>query len=362
MDIDQYYQTLQDLAGQFSKSTQSTHDFLEELIARNEPIIEELIAFRKALVGSKELEEVRSFLVIGYFQKYSGLERATCFIICFELNEIVTKLNWRQRCEPYTGSQPLFRKSPALFENIHNNDLIDFKVLEQVNGSEIVKFANGYGYLDWTLNPMIASWTKQTFPNHEIFVRVNPQEFFERQPRQRLFESILMPANPNWWKNLSIHNRMKEGASYMLDDCSPKENMQQYWELHVKGIKRLEVIAKRNNNGNLSMMVEEISNVDNLGLVFGRCIHLDTDAPCGTSFENSRLNHIDLAINIYEGETAKQRLGDNLALGQVTTDASYRTHLIKILDVPFKVLFAYVISFLQSQTLINEWLEDQFRE
>jgi len=156
------------------------------------------------------------------------------------------------------------------------------------------------------------------------------------------------------------YNRTKEGASYILDDCSPKENLQQYWELHIKKIKRLEVIAKRSNNGNLSMMIEEITDIDSHGLLFGRCIHLDTDSKFGTDFENSILNHLDLAINIYEDEAAKKRLDDNLASGQVTTDASYRTHLLRVEKIPFKALFGFVVSFFKSQTLINEWLEDQF--
>ena len=171
-----------------------------------------------------------------------------------------------------------------------------------------------------------------------------------------------MPANPNWWKNLTIHNRAKEGASYILDDCSPKENYRQYWELHIKNIKRLEVVAKRNNNGNLSMMIEELTGIDNHGLMFGRMIHLDTDSAYGTEFEESKLNHLDLAINIYEGDIAKKRLEDNLAEGNKSTSASYRTHLLRIEDIPFKGLFGYVTSFLKSQTLVNEWFEDQFQQ
>jgi len=362
MDIDQYYSTLDELSAGYSKFNTATHTYLEELIETDNQRMMELIDFRKTFIGTKELEEVTPYLSIGFFHKYSGIDRTTCFIICFELNEIATKIGWRKRCTTYKKEQPLFDKFPDLFNQVHNDDLIDFSAFEQINGSEILKFNKGYTYIDFALNPMIASWTRGNFPDKKIFIRANPFEVHDRQPRQMLFESILMPANPNWWRNLSIHNRTKEGASYVLEDCSPKENLQQYWELHVKQVKRLEVIAKRNNSGNLSMMIEEITSTDNHGLVFGRCIHLDTDSPYGTPFENSVLNHLDLAINIYEGEAARKRLEDNLAYGVVTTDASYRTHLIKVLDIPFKALFGYVISFLKSQTLISEWIKDQFRE
>lgn len=110
------------------------------------------------------------------------------------------------------------------------------------------------------------------------------------------------------------------------------------------------------------MMIEELSQIDTHGLLFGRCIHLDTDSKFGTPFEFAQLNHLDLAINIYEGEAANKRLGDNLAAGNVTTDASYRTHLLRIEGIPFKGLFGFVIAFFRSQTLISEWFEDQFRD
>jgi hypothetical protein len=362
MEIDEYYATLDQLADRYSKSDLSTHDFLKQLITSERDVVDNLINFRKHLVGEKELDEVRGYLVIGLFRQYEGVERASCFVICFELDEIATKKSWRQRCESYNGTQPLFARADDLLQYVHNDELIDLAAITQINDSEILKFQNCFTRIDASLNPLIASWTRSTFPDKKIYIRANPFVVFDTQPKQRIFDSILMPANPNWWRNLTIHNRTKEGASYNLDDCSPEENLQQHWELHIKKIKRLEVIAKRNNHGNLSMMIEEITDIDTQGLMFGRCIHLDTDAKYGTDFEDSELNHLDLAINIYEEEVAKKRLEDNLSSGKVTTDASYRTHLLKVERIPFKALFGFVVSFFRSQTLVNEWLEDQFRE
>ena len=109
------------------------------------------------------------------------------------------------------------------------------------------------------------------------------------------------------------------------------------------------------------MMIEELTDIDQNGLMYGRCIHLDSDAPVGTDFDNVILNHLDLAINIYEGNDAKQRLNDNLAGGNVTTDASFRTHLLRIEKIPFKALFDFVTIFFKSEILTNEWIDDQFR-
>lgn len=369
MNIEQYYNELENLSNAVEEKQIATHEYLESLIDRNDNLINELIDFRKDFIDSKEHDKVRGYLVIGFFKQFSGIERVTCFVMTFEIDEIKTKNNWKKRCELYSKEQPLFRKEPTLFDSIRKKDngnqdleLIDFKVFNQINESEILNVNKSYTLIDSALNPLIVVWSKENFNNNSLYIRANPFKIFDKQPPQLILESILMPANPNWWKNLTIHNRAKEGASYILDDCSPKENYRQYWELHIKNIKRLEVVAKRNNNGNLSMMIEELTGIDNHGLMFGRMIHLDTDSAYGTEFEESKLNHLDLAINIYEGDIAKKRLEDNLAEGNKSTSASYRTHLLRIEDIPFKGLFGYVTSFLKSQTLVNEWFEDQFQQ
>lgn len=361
MDIDKYYRTLEQLVDDCIISGLATQDFIENIITTKRSFFDDLISFRKTFVDSKEQDKVRGHLIIGFFREYEGIDRVTCFVIYFELEEISIKKSWRKRCELYKASQPLFTNSPNLLQAVYNDELLDNMVLTQINDCEILQFKEGYTYLDYALNPLIVSWTIDNFPDKKIYLRANPYKFFSTQPTQRVFESILLPANPNWWRKLTIYNRTKEGACYVLDDCSPKENLRQYWELHIKKIKRLEVIAKRSNNGNLSMMLEEITDIGSRGLLFGLCIHLDTDSDFGTDFENSTLNHLDLAINIYEDESARKRLSDNLASGQVTTDASYRTHLLRVEKIPFKALFGFVVSFFKSQTLINEWLEDQFQ-
>lgn len=362
MEINDYYNVLEEIADKCLNEKISIQDCLQFWIENENSLLQEIIEFRKQFVTSKELDEIRGYLEIGFFNEFKGVERVTCFVICFEAEEIATKKSWRQRCEVYNASHPLFQKAPHLLEHVLNGDLIDTTVIQQRNDCEILEFEGGFTYLDSTINPLIVSWAFDNFKNKKIYIRAHPYKVFTKEPMQFVFESILMPANPNWWKKLTVHNRMKEGASYLLDECTPKEDLRQYWEYRVKNIRRLEVIAKRNNSGNLSMMIEELTDIDRNGLMFGRCIHLDTDAKYGTPFEESILNHIDLAINIYEGSEAVKRKNDNLAFGNVTTDASYRTHLIRVEEIPFKSVFGFVISFFKSQTLINEWFQDQFRD
>jgi len=91
--------------------------------------------------------------------------------------------------------------------------------------------------------------------------------------------------------------------------------------------------------------------------MIGRCIHLDTYAPPGTSQGAARLAHLDLAINVYRGVDRAARIGNTLQHGKAQ-DATYRTHLYRIEDVPFPALFAFAALLLKSKTLLGEWLGD----
>ncbi|WP_431199618.1 hypothetical protein ACQ86K_01120 [Mucilaginibacter sp. P19] len=318
-------------------------------------------------MGATEINRASAYLSIGYFKAYQGIKRETCFVICFELTEQVIKLEYRQRCETYHSGQPIFQAEPSLADHIrrkdsgnYDNELIDITAIQQIGDTEIAKYRDHYFLIDYCLNPSALGWVKANFPDHPLFIRLKPHKVFDKQPPGRLFESILMPANPNWWKNLNIHNRDKEGAAYQLGEDEYPDNPQALWEYKIKNINRLEVIAKRDNNGNLSMMLEELTGMDHNNMVFGRCIHLDTDDKQGTSAEDAVLNHLDLAINVYEDDNGKKRLTENLAHGQVTSNASYRTHLLRIENVPFKSLVVFALLFFKSQTLFQEWFEDQF--
>jgi len=368
MDLEKYYSDIEHLAAVLNETGVATHDHLDAELNASNAAIHDLVHFRKTLIDSKEQSKVSGYLVINNFLIFSGMERAACFILTFEIDEFRSKLSWRKRCEAYQMQHPLFQKEPHLFEFIRRkeNGVCDFEliqsdVLTQFNNSEIVRFNNSYTLIDSAMNSALFSWAKETFANQPIYIRVNPYKVFDKIPPQRMFESVSIPANPNWWKNLSIYNRCKEGACYILEDCRPEENQRQYWERYIMKILRLEVISKRDNNGNLSMMIEEIDDTDRYGLRFGRMVHLDTDSPYGTDFHNATLNHLDLAINVYEGESAVRRGVDNLALGKKTTDASYRTHLLRIENIPFNALFGFVIWFFKSEALIRDWLKDQFQ-
>lgn len=105
------------------------------------------------------------------------------------------------------------------------------------------------------------------------------------------------------------------------------------------------------------MMMEELIVQKNIvspseRYIVSRMIHLDTDAAIGNSFHDSTLNHLDLVINIYTEDNAENRLLENLANGEMVTDASFRTHLLRVENINFSDLFVFAYSFLNLKLLL----------
>jgi len=106
------------------------------------------------------------------------------------------------------------------------------------------------------------------------------------------------------------------------------------------------------------MMIEELPRGDDqAGVMVARCIHLDTRAAVGTPMADARLQHLDLAINVYLDDDRTRRMSGTLQTGRVQ-DATFRTHLLRVENVPFPALFGFAEMFLTSSHLRSEWLAD----
>ena len=110
------------------------------------------------------------------------------------------------------------------------------------------------------------------------------------------------------------------------------------------------------------MMAEELSVRDERkGYIVGRCIHLDSQSPEGTLLDQVRLDHIDLAINVYQDNAMRTRLEQKLDVDRKVVDASCRTHLLRVDGAQFPILFDCAPDFFQSSVLVLEWLDAQFK-
>lgn len=362
MDIDYYFDKWLTNSAQYCiEYDLQPRIYIEKLINLNDEVIYSIVSFRKNTINPTE-----NFNYVKYSQYFSNLmfeDRIACFAVCSDLEDLTIKKNWRLRCEKYSQNQALFKFEPSLLNFLRKKstgaidfELIDSSKFQLINRSSILSFNNktAFVYLDFAINPALLTWAKENFPKNKLYIKINPHKVFREIPDKN-FEFIkIIPANPKWWKKVKIHNKTKEQACYILEDSNDRFDVE-------KNILRLEVIVSRDNNGNLSMMIEELTKIDSQKMAFGRCIHLDSSDPFGTDFFKVTLNHLDLAINVYEGDNAKNRLENNLAFGGKTENASYRTHLLRIDGIPFKYMLGFAEGFLSSKTLFQEWIEDQFQ-
>lgn len=358
-DIDSYPSDLATLVLRTTKQGRAPHEFYEDLIRCNDELAWRLLMTREKVLTSPENERVRGYLTLGLFPIEPVDRRVAAFLVAFELEEAVAHYRLQQRCASYSPSQPLFKLLPGLLKHARNEELIPVYRLNSIHDDGIVMVNGLYARLDPMLPVGLVHWVLREFPQAPLFVRLDPTVAWLTRPPQSLVETILSPANPRWWRNLSLYPRTGTGGTYRLDPpTNPKDDIDAHWEYHVKRLRRIETSATRRNADYLSMMLEEIEESDNM--LFGRCIHMDTTAPVGVSPDAATVQHVDLAINVYTDSARSARLDDELRNGKVA-DASFRTHILRLESAPAAMLIPLLALFFKSRSLLRELLSDQFQ-
>ncbi len=366
MDIDEYYGHVGDFADTMNAQEAEFEPFLASLKG-NSQTAEDCVSFRQAELTESDVQRLSPYLEIGYFHDNAApdpLRECAWWAFCFDVTQTSVRHLRQAECTPYDHAQPLFQAQPYLFQAIRARketgaldlELIDERALINLDG-EVYATGSGFAKLSPSLPPRIAEIGRKHFADAQRFIRLDPHKYYSVQPQRLLQEVALVPANPKWLATLSIFSDRSEYAQYDLLGTDAKANQQDYVDYHVRGIRRLEVVAKRRDANYLSMMIEELPAPDKEhGLMVGRCIHLDTFAPIGTPMAKAQLNHLDLAINVYcDGDRAK-RMSNSLQFGKAQ-DATIRTHLYRIEAVPFPSVFLFADLFFQSQQLLSEWYE-----
>lgn len=364
MDIDRYFENVQKLAVLATDKNMQVHELLEHPEG-HASIVDPSIQFRETLLSSKEEADLSGYLAIGFFLGQSRRSRLASFAMTFEVQHAADRLSLEAQCELYHKDQLLFQNVPKLFNSIRSRsngtpdyELIDGTVLESVAGSEIYRAGSGFTKLSPFLSPGIVNRMQKEWPRAPTYIRLDADSYFSAEPPQLLVESTLVPANPRWLSNFSLRTGMKDFAAYELQDQSLADSKGEYWDYHVRHLRRLEVRVQRRKPDYLSMMIEELPRPnDTNGLMVGRCIHLDTRDPAFTPLGEVTMQHIDLAINVYAGDDRDKRFQQSLQNGKVQ-DATFRTHLLRVEDISFVSLFDLCEMFLQSKILLSEWLND----
>lgn len=248
------------------------------------------------------------------------------------------------RCTRYHLMQPLFAGRAQLLKKVREGELVPVDCIGSIGGDGVVEVNGVFARLDPMLLPGIVHFLRQSCPSAPLYVRLDPTVVWTARPPHHLVETVLSPADPQWWKNLAVHPRTRNGGTYTLDAPEkPLDDIEAYWDYHIKGLRRIETIVSRRTPEYLTMLLEELEKSgDNL---IGRCIHMDTTAAEGTSPADAILRHADLAVNVYETDAIVRRLGDQLRDGRVA-EASFRTHLLRLEEAPVELVVALTVLFL----------------
>lgn len=356
--INEYLIELADTAQRFVERGATAMDIMKR--DAKTTAVPELVNLRVQFLTPQDRARAVGFLATGCFSEMAGDERVAAFVVCFELDDEIKQLDVRRRFQPYDIHQPLFKQSPQLWSDVRDDELVHTRNLRHLGRSGLVELPGGWGRLDVFLPPELLRWAQVEFPHVSTFVRLDPWFAEPEQPPEPLREAAVRPARAGWWTTLALRNRERDGGHYVLQDSihpSPATR-DEYWEYHVRGVRSLEVHARRDSSGNLSMMLEEVADRFN-GTLIGRCVHLDTDARPGTDQHAAPLNHLDLAINVYLDQAATRRKSTRLCDGRVE-DASVRTHLLRVEGVPFAAIAEFARQFFHSSVLLQEWIQDQF--
>jgi len=362
-ESDELFSELERMAESCARYGASAIDALGALASKEATRFGRLVDLRAALMTVADEQRASPYLPTGFLRDLPDPRRLAGITACLELEGLITQKELRSRFARYERTQAVFVRESGAWDarrrraaGDEDSELIALRPpLRQVEGSEVIACGKGYARLDPFLSPGILAWACATFPAAPIFVRLDPQAWFESRPSQRLWERVVIPANPKWWRRLGLYAGETDGGVYELEDALPGD-ITRFWEYRVRGVRRLESSATKRSN--LSMMVEELT--ETADHLLGRCIHLDTDALPGTDFDGAAVNHLDLAMNVYEGDARTARMAMHLRNGTVE-NASFRTHLLRVEGVPLSALLDLATMFFRSTTLTTEWIADQFR-
>jgi hypothetical protein len=367
MDLDEYLTAIRHFGDELNRQERAFELYLANLKGRSE-IAESCVNFRRSVATEAELASVVNHVEMGYFRAADADQEKAWWLFFFEVLYAAANVELEKSCSPYSRHQPLFIGSPGLFEAIRrrgSNGAYDFELIDDsaivcIEESDIYQVEMGFSKLVPQLHPGIPAWTRTAFPGCPLFLRLNPWEFHKERPLLPLQKVTLATANPRWMETLALFPNTKTFAAYGLENCSVEENRQQAVDYSVHNIRKLEVVAQRRDSNYLSMMIEELPRQDDPnGLMVSHCIHLDTRAPAGTPMADAKLQHLDLAINVYRGDDRAARMSGTLQNGRVQ-DATYRVHLMRIEDIPFPALFSFSEMFLKSRHLLAEWISELF--
>jgi len=311
-DLDTYYLFVESLADECRRLDVSPQNLIARRARELHAPTLSAVRIRESVSDSSDRQKVEGLLLTGLFNGMPESDRIGSLLATLDVSHQIEQRDLEIRCAKYKESDKLFQVHPSLLSTARDQELIPRAILTDVMDDGLVQIKSGYARLDAMLPSAIVNLLATVYPLAPLFVRLDPQKAWLQPTEQLLMETILVPANPTWWRSLGLYRGKETGAQYVVDPpASAGDDINAFVEYHVHGLRKLETIAQRKEPHHLTMMLEELEEKRN-GLLIGRCIHLDTSAPVGTPPSEAKVLHVDLAINVYRDELAAARLSSTM--------------------------------------------------
>ena len=339
---------------------------------QNKEAFKNLINYKFENIPSEAIKSNGLILATPQFNDYSEQEQYLIMHIIIDIENLdkskKTKEYYTMRYEPYHKAQKLYSQLPKLTgffrEPQGKEELIDYSKISKYYDAGGYFKANNLYFRFYQYPYAVISTMMHDYGNkgHKLFLRLEHNFCENKRGITPVQESLIRPPNPKWVENMTIYGA--EGAAYDLTETNDDEIdlEKRAWKTvdYFNGVRKFEVIAKRNNEGHFSMMIEELVKLDE-DIILGNCIHCDSNVDAGTNCSNVILSHIDFAENIYIGERARERMGARLDKGKVP-DATIRGHLFRLEGIPFLEVpkIAYICC--RSKLLVEDWIKAQFKQ
>lgn len=101
----------------------------------------------------------------------------------------------------------------------------------------------------------------------------------------------------------------------------------------------IDFIVTRRNETEMSMMIELLILDESTNILMGHCIHCDVLNATNENLYLATLQHIDFALNIYQGNKIEERLNEaNMLVNNEKVKADKRTHFLELKEIEFNNL------------------------
>lgn len=325
----------------------------------------------KAMILRRELgildNEVQNFHAIlnAGSQIYTDFnDNEAAFICSCEISDIIRKKLIKAECAKYNKKDFLFKQNPELLKKINSEqELIDISEAQIDIHSRIFEMQNTRLKMSNKLNPGLIDYLKNKYPNNPLYIRID-KNAFGKKASELITESVIRTEKSHWYKEMKIYNSESKKGTYeyplsIIDLGFPKIEADEI----IKKIKfndeykyQLQTLFKRDNNNSLSGSIEELK-IAKDNMLIARHLHLTSDSPIGTNWDEGILSHIDGAINVYFDKNIKKRLKHHL---DFKVKADCRTHLFRIDNIPITELLPIAKLFFKGLALVEEWESDSF--